>query len=140
MRMSTAGMHRTSIDAILDHQFQMAKTQQQITTGKKFQTASEDPIGATRAAVLDRTLADNEQYARNSNVVETRLNYSEKAMADATDILQKVRELALQGANSTLGAPERRMLANDVRQNAAALLDIANRTDSNGEFLYSGTQ
>src|SRR3954462_2563064 len=119
MRISTAGMHRTSIDAILDHQVRMAKTQQQITTGEKFTTASEAPIGATRAAVLDRTLADNEQYSRNSNVVETRLNYSEKAMADATDILQKVRELALQGANSTLGATERRILANDVRQNAA---------------------
>jgi flagellar hook-associated protein 3 FlgL len=74
MRMSTAGMHSTSINAILDHQVRMAKTQQQLTTGKKFQTASEDPIGATRAAVLDRTLADNAQYERNSNIIETRLN------------------------------------------------------------------
>jgi flagellar hook-associated protein 3 FlgL len=139
MRMSTAGMHRTSIDAILDHQVRMAKTQQQVTTGKKFQTASEDPIGATRAAVLDRTLADNAQYERNSNIIETRLNYSEQGLADATTILQRVRELALQGANTTLGSTERRMLAADVRQNAAALLDLANRTDANGEYLYSGT-
>src|SRR5678815_4626069 len=97
MRLSTAGMHRTSIDAILEHQYQMAKTQQQLTTGKKFQTASEDPIGATRAAVLDRTLADNAQFERNSNIVETRLNYEEQAMADVTNILQQVRERALQG-------------------------------------------
>jgi flagellar hook-associated protein 3 FlgL len=139
MRMSTAGMHRTSIDAILDHQVKMAKTQLQVTTGKKFQTASEDPIGATRAAVLDRTLADNAQYERNSNIIETRLNYSEQGLADATTLLQRVRELALQGANTTLGSTERRMLAADVRQNAAALLDLANRTDANGEYLYSGT-
>src|SRR4051812_44656812 len=139
MRMSTAGMHNASISAILDHQVQMAKTQQQVTTGKKFQTASEDPIGATRAAVLDRTLADNEQFGRNSNIVETRLNYEEQALADATNLLQNVRERALQGANSTLGATERRMLANDIRQSAAALLDIANRTDGTGEHLFSGT-
>jgi flagellar hook-associated protein 3 FlgL len=139
MRISTAGMSNASISAILDHQVQMAKTQQQLTTGKKFQTASEDPIGATRAAVLDRTLADNAQYEKNSNIVETRLNYSEQGMADANTILQRVRELALEGANTTLGSTERRMLANEVRQNAAGLLDIANRTDANGEYLYSGT-
>jgi flagellar hook-associated protein 3 FlgL len=139
MRMSTAGMHNASISAILDHQVQMAKTQQQLTTGKKFQTASEDPIGATRAAVLDRTLADNAQFERNSNIIETRLNYSESGLADATTILQRVRELALQGANTTLGSTERKMLAGEVRQNAAALLDLANRTDANGEYLYSGT-
>jgi flagellar hook-associated protein 3 FlgL len=139
MRLSTAGMHRASIEAILEHQVKMARTQQQVTTGKKFQTAAEDPIGATRAAVLDRTLADNEQYARNSNIIETRLNYEEQSLADVTTLLQQVRERALQGANTTLGNAERRMLANDVRQSAAALLDIANRTDANGEFLFAGT-
>src|SRR3954468_16587323 len=140
MRMSTAGMHRTSIDAILDHQFQMAKTQQQITTGKKFQTAAEDPIGATRAAVLDRTLADNEQYGRNSDTIESRLSYEEQSLADATSLLQSARDLALQGANSTLGPGERKMLANDVRQQLAALLDVSNRDDSNGEYLFAGTR
>ena len=139
MRISTAGMHNTSISAILDHQVRMAKTQQQITTGKKFTTASEDPIGATRAAALDRTLADNEQYGRNSNIIETRLNYSEQAMADVTNVLQRVRELTLEGANTTLGPGERKAIATEIRQNAAALLDIANRTDANGEFLYAGT-
>jgi flagellar hook-associated protein 3 FlgL len=140
MRLSTAGMHRTSIDAILDHQYQMARTQQQITTGKKFQTAAEDPIGATRAAVLDRTLADNAQFGRNSNILESRLNYEESSLADATSLLQAARDLALQGANSTLGPAERKALANDVRQQLAALLDVANRDDSNGEYLFAGTR
>jgi flagellar hook-associated protein 3 FlgL len=139
MRLSTAGMHRNSIEAILEHQVKLAKTQTQITTGKKFQTAAEDPIGATRAATLDRTLADNAQYGRNSNIIEARLNYEEQAMADATSLLQSARDLALQGANSTLGPVERKMLANDVRQQLAAMLDLSNRDDSNGEYLFAGT-
>ena len=48
MRLSTAGMHRTSISAILENQVKLSKTQNQIATGKKFRTASEDPIGAVR--------------------------------------------------------------------------------------------
>jgi flagellar hook-associated protein 3 FlgL len=139
MRLSTAGFHRNSINAILEHQTRLAKTQTQITTGQRFQTASEDPIAATRAAALDRTLADNAQYERNSNIVEARLSYEEQTLADVTTLLQQVRERALQGANTTLGSEERRMLANDVRQSLAALMDLANSDDANGEFLFSGT-
>jgi flagellar hook-associated protein 3 FlgL len=139
MRISTAGMHRTSINAILEQQSKMSKTQQQVTTGKKFQTAAEDPIGATRAATLDRTLAENSQYERNSNILEARLNYEEQSLADATSLLQSARDLALQGANSTLGAEERRMLAGNIRQHLAGLMEIANRDDANGEYLFAGT-
>ena len=137
-RLSTAGFHRNTINAILDSQSKMAKTQTQITTGKRFQTASEDPIAATRASALDRTLADNAQYERNSSIVESRLSYEEQTLADVTTVLQQVRERALQGANTTLGAEERKMLANDIRQNLAALMDLANADDSNGEYLFAG--
>jgi flagellar hook-associated protein 3 FlgL len=139
MRISTAGMHRTSINAILEQQTRMARTQEQVTTGKRFQSAAEDPIAAARAASLDRTLADNAQFARNSNIIENRLNYEEQSLADATALLQSVRDMALQGASSTLGASERRMLANNVRQHLAGMLDVANRDDGNGEYLFAGT-
>lgn len=139
MRLSTAGFHRNSINAILDSQTKLAKTQEQVTTGKRYQSAAEDPIAATRAAALDRTLADNAQYERNSNIIEARLSYEEQALSDVTTLLQRVRELALTGANTTLGPVERTALANDVRQNLAALLDLANGDDANGEFLFAGT-
>src|SRR5689334_10023034 len=139
MRLSTAGFHRNTINAILDSQTKLSKTQTQITTGKRFQTASEDPIAATRASALDRTLADNAQYERNSNIVESRLSYEEQTLADVTTLLQQVRERALQGANTTLGSEERKMLANDIRQNLQALMELSNADDANGEYLFAGT-
>lgn len=139
MRLSTAGMHRTTINAILETQSKLAKSQEQITTGKKFQTASEDPIGAVRVQALDRKLADNEQYGRNANILESRLSYEEQTLADITSVLQSARDSALSGANATLGQQERKMIANQVRQNLAALMDMANRQDGNGEYLFAGT-
>jgi flagellar hook-associated protein 3 FlgL len=139
MRLSTAGFHRNSIDAILEQQTRLSRTQTQITTGKRFQSAAEDPIAATRAAALDRTLADNAQYERNSNIIQARLGYEEQALADVTNLLQQVRELSLQGANTTLGPTERNMLANDVRQKLSAIIDLANSDDANGEYLFAGT-
>jgi flagellar hook-associated protein 3 FlgL len=139
MRLSTAAIHRTSIDAILDQQTRLARTQQQVTSGKRFQTSSEDPIAATRAAMLDRTVADNAQFERNSNIIESRLNYAEQSLADVTHLLQSARDRALQGANSTMSQGDRRMLATELRQLVGELVDIANRDDGNGEFLFAGT-
>ena len=139
MRLSTAQYHRSSIDAILEQQTRLARTQTQVTSGKRFQTSSEDPIAATRAAALDRTVADNAQFARNSNILESRLNYAEQSLTDVTLLLQKTRELALQGANSTLGQGERNMLVTELRQLRGELVDIANRDDGNGEYLFAGT-
>ena len=139
MRLSTAGMHRSSIDAILEQQGKLSKTQNQVATGKKFQTASEDPIGAARVSGLERKLADNAQYGRNSNIIKSRLSNEEQTLADMTSVLQSARDSALAGGNATLGPTERKMIANQVRQNLAALMDMANRQDSNGEYLFSGT-
>lgn len=139
MRISTAGMHRVSISGILENQVKLAKTQEQIATGKKFQTAAEDPIGAVRVAGLERKLADNAQYERNSNVIQSRLSYEEQTLADITSMLQSARDSALAGANATLGQAERKMIATQVRQNLSALMEMANRQDANGEYLFAGT-
>ncbi len=138
-RISTAGMSNASVSAMLDAQVKLAKIQDQVSTGKKFQTASDDPIGATRYAGLQRKVADNAQYGRNSNVLEGRLNYEEQTLSDMTSMLQSVRDSALSGVNATLTQDERKMLATQVRQNLASLMDMANRQDSNGEYLFSGT-
>jgi flagellar hook-associated protein 3 FlgL len=139
MRLSTAQYHRSSIDAILEQQTRLARTQTQVTSGKRFQTSSEDPIAATRAAALDRTVADNAQFARNSNILQSRLSYAEQSLSDLTLLMQRTRELALQGANSTLGQGERNMLVTELRHLRGELIDIANRDDGNGEYLFAGT-
>jgi flagellar hook-associated protein 3 FlgL len=139
MRLSTAAIHRTSIDAILEQQSRLARTQQQVTSGKRFQTSAEDPIAATRAAALDRTVADNAQYDRNSNILQSRLSYEEQSLADMTTLLDRTRELALEGANATLGQGERDMLATELRQLVSQMVDISNRDDGNGEYLFAGS-
>jgi flagellar hook-associated protein 3 FlgL len=139
VRLSTAAIHRTSINSILEQQTRLARTQAQVTSGKRFQSAAEDPVAATRAAVLDRTVADNKQFERNSNIIESRLSYEEQSLNDVTLLLQRVRERALEGANSTLGQGERNMLATELRQLVSELTDISNRDDGNGEYLFAGT-
>src|SRR5204863_9961596 len=92
-----------------------------------------------RAGAVGRTVADNAQFDRNSNILESRLSYEEQSLADVTLLLQKSRDLALQGSNSTLGQGERNMLVTELRQLRGELIDTANRDDGNGEYLFAGT-
>ena len=70
----------------------------------------------TRAAGLDRTLADNAQYERNSNIIESRLSYEEQTLADITSVLQSARDSALAGRE----CHARPVRAQDARQPGAA--------------------
>ena len=139
MRLSTAAIHRTSIDSILEQQTRLARTQPQVTSGKRFQTRvrRSDRGDARRGA---------RSHGRGQRAVRAQFEHHREppqlrraVAADVTLLLQKSRDLALQGANSTLGQGERNMLVTELRQLRGELVDIANRDDGNGEYLFAGT-
>ena len=138
MRLSTAGMHRAASSAILDTRSGSRRPSTR-SPRARIPDRGRGSIGAARVGGLERKLADNAQYGRNSNIIESRLSYEEQTLADITSMLQSARDSALAGANATLGQSERKMIANQVRQNLAALMDMANRQDGNGEYLFAGT-
>ena len=78
------------------------------------------------------------QYQRNADAAIAKLNQEETALSAIGDTLQRVRELAVQGANDVLGIDERRAIAVEVRQHIENFMQLANSQDANGEFLFSG--
>ena len=71
-------------------------------------------------------------------MVGSRLGLQEGAIADAADILLRVRELAVQGGNGALDRSARRILATEVRSSVDQLMQIANRRSPSGEYLFAG--
>jgi flagellar hook-associated protein 3 FlgL len=96
MRISTAAFHDAALAAINERNASLLRTQQQIASGKRIQSPADDPAGAVRALELERALSESAQYERNANIVSTRLSLEEKTLADAGDVLQRVRELTVQ--------------------------------------------
>ncbi len=139
MRISTLGWNRNTLDAMLDQQARLARTQADVATGLRVRTPADDPIAATRIAGLERSLAASEQFARNANYVESRLGNTEQALADSGNVLQRVRELLVQAGNATVGPDERRMITAELRTRIDELMATANRTDGTGEYLFAGT-
>jgi flagellar hook-associated protein 3 FlgL len=138
MRISTLNWARTNTNAMLEQQARLARTQNEVATGVRVRTPADDPIAAARISGLDRALAESQQFERNATAVEVRLQTEEQALADAVGVLQRVRELAVQGSNATVGPDERRAITSELRSRLEEILAIANRTDGAGEYLFAG--
>jgi flagellar hook-associated protein 3 FlgL len=135
---STNAIYRTGIEAIQRGQSELARTQLQMSTGKRILRPSDDPNGAVQALQLRQRIAAVEQFGRNANYATTRLNQEETVLQQMGGALDRVRELAVQAANATQTAESRRAIAVELRQVRTSLVDLANTRDANGEYLFAG--
>jgi flagellar hook-associated protein 3 FlgL len=138
MRISTAGIHHAALTALLSQQSVLSQTQGQIASGKRVQTPADDPVAAVHIMELQRALSESDQFDRNADMAKSRLTLEEQALADANTLMQRVQELTVQGNNASVDPASRKMLATEVRSRLKELVDIANRRDANGEYLFSG--
>lgn len=138
MRVSTAGMHAATLGLLLDAQARLARTQEQIASGRRINSPADDPIGATRIESLTRQIEAGRQYARNADAAANRLQFEEQALADLGGALNRVRELVLQASNATTDPASRAMIRAEVAGRVQEMIDIANRQDGQGEYLFAG--
>jgi flagellar hook-associated protein 3 FlgL len=140
MRVSTRGSYEQALRMMQQLQSALDRTQQQITTGKRLLSPSEDPIAASRGLAIRESLARLEQFDRNATIAENRLGDEENILTGVNDTLQRVRELALQANNATQSNETRRIIAIEMREHLDQLVQLANQQDGNGRYLFSGNR
>jgi len=138
MRISTFWMQQSAVNAMLDQQAQVAHTQLEVSTGRRILSPSDDPAGASRALGLTHASAQNAQYQRNIDSAESRLGNEDQTLSSVSDLLGRVRTLALEGQNGTLDSGDRRNIATEIRQRLSQLVALANTKDANGEYIFAG--
>jgi flagellar hook-associated protein 3 FlgL len=117
---------------------ELSRTQLELSTGKRLQTAADDPTGMSQVNQLDMELSASQQYVTNGNLAGSNLKLEEQALTDATNLLQSARDLAVEANNSALSASQRQDIATQLKQQLQQLVAISNRTDSNGNYLFGG--
>ena len=141
MRVSTSFLQSQGVQSILDQQSVLSKLQDQLSTGKKILVPSDDPSAASRITNLDEAIKEIGQFNENATFAEQRLGLEEATLTSVENILQRVRELTLQAANTISQSPETRFaIAEELDQKLNEIFDYANSKDINGEFLFSGFQ
>ncbi len=139
MRVSTEGLYRVSLDALQTQQSRLATVQNQIASGKRYTAASEAPDAVAAVLRLDQRAAELAQYQHNADQATLSLNLEEQALSDGQNILQRLRELAVQANSSTLSSDDLAAIAQEIRSQGQALMAIANRQDGNGDALFGGS-
>ena len=140
MRIATSQIHQSAVTAMLEQQTQLNHTQQQLSTGKRMLTPADDPAAAARILSLNQSIDTTEQYQRNTDGARSRLTLEESTLSGAGDILQRVRELAVQGNNGSRSAADRSAIAAEVRQLSSQLQGLANTKDASGDYMFAGFQ
>jgi flagellar hook-associated protein 3 FlgL len=116
----------------------LAKTQNELSTGKRIQQPEDDPYGAGRAVTLRNQLADVQQYQTNINDASAWAQTTDSALGNVTDLLQRARELVVQAANGTQDQTSLDAISSEMTQIKASLQAQANAT-YNGRYIFSGT-
>lgn len=115
----------------------MAKTQEQLTTGKKISRPSDDPVVAMKGMTYRTNLTEVEQYKRNLSEAYNWMDNSDAALDKATSVMQRIRELTVQASNGTYEESQKGMIGKEIEQLKEHLVSIAN-TQVAGKYIFNG--
>lgn len=108
---------------------------ERLSTGKRINSAKDDAAGAAIASSLTAQIRGQSQGIRNANDGIALSQTADGALGEVTNILQRIRELAVQSASGTYAAADRTNLQAEVTQLTGQLTDIQTKTNFNGVAL-----
>ena len=123
LRIATSQIYQQSAKNMGERQVALVKVQQQMATGKRLLTNADDPVGSARLLSLNEEVSRYDQYQRNTDLANGRLNVEETALEGIGEALQNARELIVQANNAPLNDNDRRDIATQIRQLHGQLLD-----------------
>ncbi|OOZ38010.1 hypothetical protein BOW53_16755, partial [Solemya pervernicosa gill symbiont] len=120
-------------------QSQLQTSLQRLSSGLRINSAKDDAAGLAIANRMTSQIRGFDQAMRNSNDGISLAQTAEGALSESTNILQRIRELAIQSANSTNSSTDRLSLQSEVNQLVSELDRISNTTSFNGLKLLDGS-
>jgi flagellar hook-associated protein 3 FlgL len=116
-----------------------AKLQEQIATGKRILTPSDDPIVSARIARMENGAADQSQFASNVKLAQSLVSQSDTALGSVANDLQRVQELLIRAGSDTLNDDNRAAMSAELKAIVDNLYSVANTTDVRGTALFGGS-
>ncbi|BDD87366.1 flagellin [Desulfofustis limnaeus] len=120
-------------------QLALAQSMQRLSSGLRINSAKDDAAGLAISDRMTAQIKGMNQAARNANDGISMAQTAEGALQESTNILQRIRELAVQSANDTNSDSDRASLNDEVTQLKAELDRIARTTEFNGRKVIDGT-
>ena len=140
MKISTTLYFDRATQQLGDVQGELAKTQEQLSTGKQIVKPSDSPDKASLVTRLESELARQAGYQNTLKTVNTRLQASETVLKNTSNVLVRIKEISIQAASDTLSPADRQSIALEISSLKDQMLSLANAQDTNGNYLFSGSR
>ncbi len=140
MRISTGQIFTSANRNMMENQTSLLEIQNKISSGKKFTSLAEDPVGASRVVGLQRELAQLKMFQSNIDASRRRLELEGTTLDDLNTASDRARGLVLQAANGTLGDADRQIISYELEELVGYMAGLMNTRDAKGEYLFSGSQ
>ncbi|PHV11243.1 flagellar hook-associated protein FlgL [Chitinimonas sp. BJB300] len=138
MRVSSNIIYQQSVFNLGNRQSDLTTLQNQLSTGRRILSPSDDPVASARSLNLQQSTIQNEQYINNVQYGRGALSLAEGNLRQVTSTIQEIQKLAVQSGSPALTSAEKKMIEADIRGKYQELIGLANSTDGNGLYLFSG--
>jgi len=138
MRISTSTIYELGINSINSQLATLTKTQQQVATGRRILTPSDDPVASAAAVETDSALNLTQQHLANISSARSTLSQEESTVSNINRVFQDARQTVVSSGNAALSAADRATLATTLRSNYNELLSLANSRDGQGNYFFAG--
>ncbi|QIE25413.1 hypothetical protein SBC1_35020 [Caballeronia sp. SBC1] len=140
MRISSSQYFTMNVETMNNQQASLANMYAQISSGKSLQTAADNPLGAAQAVALTAQASNLAQYATNQSSALTSLQQEDSTLSNVTTVMQSIQSLVVNAGNGTLNDTDRTSLATQLQGYRSTLMNLANTTDTNGNYIFAGFQ
>ena len=138
MRVSNKLFNEQQVRAFQSMRSDMQGIQEKIASGNKINRASDDPVGAVNLSAANEQRAVIEQFSKNSDLADMRLDLSDKTLDEMTTVLTRMTELTATAGNGVYDGFGHQAILNELKQLSEVALGLANTSDSMGRPLFAG--
>lgn len=140
MRVASFQFIQRNLDNISGRTSEANRQLGQLSSGKRVEYASDDPVAANGILNYKQELRKIDQYQNNINLAENRLRREETGLTSGENITQQIKEIMLGANNPAITQNERDAYKSQLQSHIDEMLDIANAQDEFGQAIFGGFQ
>jgi len=139
LRVTQTMMSNQLLRNVTNNLGRMNNMQNQLSTGKRINAPSDDPVGLTFAMRYRSEISANDQYIRNVDSAKSSLDYTDMALSQVGDVLHRARELMVKGADGSMPQTGYDAIKLEIDELYGQLVEIGN-SKFNGKYVFNGEQ
>lgn len=126
--------------SLRSQEVKLNNAENQMASQQRVQNLRDDPLAAAQASRYSSWAARLDKYDKNALEVQSNLRIQESHLSQAQDILQRVNELTIQGANGTYSKEDLQIMGGEINEYLNELVSIGNAKGPDGRSLFAGTK